>query len=414
MRILVISNLYPPHYLGGYEILCKQVVDRLAERGYELTVLTSTHGVGECDGRHGDVRVVRRLGLDTPFGEPGRVDRLPRLKVGRRNGAITNDLLAEVKPDVVFVWSQLRLTLGPARAAKASGLPVVFTFNDPHAKSYVPAPFGWKPKKLVRWALDRTVFRETTLAGFRLSPSTAISKTVVEDLVEAGVDATDSQVIWQGIPIAGFPCKDSPGERHDPFRLLYVGQLHEYKGVHTLLEAVSMLVHDRGPQAVRLTICGTGDEPYRERLERMTPSGVRVVFRGRVHHDDLPHLYREHDAFVFPSIWREPFGLTHLEAMASGTPVISTTEGGPGEFLRNEENSLTFPRERPDVLTACIERLMADPELARRLAVEARAEVETTFSIERYVDDLEAWLSGNVEGGQSHEDRSHPAAIRQA
>lgn len=46
MRLLFVSNLFPPHHLGGYEIVCKQVADGLRERGHEVSILTSTHGNG--------------------------------------------------------------------------------------------------------------------------------------------------------------------------------------------------------------------------------------------------------------------------------------------------------------------------------------------------------------------------------
>ena len=52
MRILIVSNLYPPHHIGGYELGCRDVVEGLKARGHEVKVLTSTYGVGKrkCDG----------------------------------------------------------------------------------------------------------------------------------------------------------------------------------------------------------------------------------------------------------------------------------------------------------------------------------------------------------------------------
>ena len=120
--------------------------------------------------------------------------------------------------------------------------------------------------------------------------------------------------------------------------------------------------------------------------------GAPVRFLGRVPHTEIAALYRSHDVFVFPSIWREPFGLTHLEAMASGTPVVSTTEGGPGEFLVDGENSLTFPKEDSESLADALARFAADPVLALRIARNARAMVEARFSLDRYVVDIEAFL----------------------
>jgi glycosyltransferase involved in cell wall biosynthesis len=112
----------------------------------------------------------------------------------------------------------------------------------------------------------------------------------------------------------------------------------------------------------------------------------------------LSGVYREHDIFVFPSTWQEPFGLTHLEAMACGTPVISTADGGHGEFLKDGENALIFEKENPGQLAAQISRLISDNDLAGHLAATARAMVEQEFTLQRYVTDIEAFLQEAATG----------------
>lgn len=77
-------------------------------------------------------------------------------------------------------------------------------------------------------------------------------------------------------------------------------------------------------------------------------SGVECL--GKVPHDRVSALYRSHDLFVFPSIWQEPFGLTPLEAMASGIPVISTVNGGHGEFVQHKINAFVFKEGDADML----------------------------------------------------------------
>ena len=88
-------------------------------------------------------------------------------------------------------------------------------------------------------------------------------------------------------------------------------------------------------------------------------------------------------------------GLTHLEAMASGTPVASTADGGQAEFLEHDGNALVFPKGDAAALAAALARLLDDGALRTRLAREARAMVENRFTMRRYVDDLEALLARN-------------------
>jgi spore coat protein SA len=211
----------------------------------------------------------------------------------------------------------------------------------------------------------------------------------------------NSEVIYQGIPLEQFPLKQQPGTLGTPPRLMYAGQLHPYKGVHTLLEAAGLLKRDHG-LTLQLSIAGDGPAEYREQLRRQaTREGLNVSFLGKVPHSELPALYRDSDIFVFTSTWREPFGLTHLEAMASGTPVVSTRDGGHGEFLRHRENSLTFEKENARELADRILLLVRDGELRERLAVSGRREVEERFTMRRYVDDLEGFLPGAPAEGQA-------------
>jgi spore coat protein SA len=149
----------------------------------------------------------------------------------------------------------------------------------------------------------------------------------------------------------------------------------------------------RGPDQVEVSIAGDGEKAYVDYLHQLARgSAARIRFLGRVPHTELPAIYRSHDIFVFPSIWQEPFGLTHLEAMASGTPVISTDSGGHREFIKDGENALVFDKDDEESLLDKIIRLLDHPEEARALASKARKMVECDFSLERYVDSIEDWL----------------------
>lgn len=78
--------------------------------------------------------------------------------------------------------------------------------------------------------------------------------------------------------------------------------------------------------------------------------------------------------------------------MASGTPVVSTAEGGHGEFLRHDINACIFKPNSEYELAARLQSLIDCPEKAMRIAVAARAQVERDFSVQAYTQRLEAWL----------------------
>lgn len=388
MKILILSNLYPPAVLGGYEILCGQVVQFLQQQGHQVTVVTSDYG--DAEEQPG---VFRSLKLFVPFGQPAGMHRMHRLRAARYNYREMSRLISEVRPDVVFVWSLLRLTPAPLRAVCDSGMPVVCTFNDENISGYLPSSFSPAPRNLLRWTADRLMPR-ITLQGIDFPCTTCISKLLKENLMNRGMPIASSRVIYQGIPLEQFPMKPNAGSISTPVKLLYAGQLHPYKGVHTILSALELLKQDPRLSPFELTIVGQGPDEYTDRLRgQIETSDLPAKLAGAVAHQQMPEVYRAHDIFIFPSIWQEPFGLTHLEAMASGISVVSTANGGQGEFLKDGENCLTFPPEDAEALAGQLKRLMTDPGLTASLAAEGRRTAEQSFSFSRYAGELEALLA---------------------
>ncbi len=392
LRILFLSNLYPPLFLGGYEILCEQVARGLARRGHSCSVLTSDFGTNPGSRDESGLKVRRILHLDIPFDRPGKILRWRRRQAGRFNTLATEKVLAEEAPDLVFLWSQLRLTLGPARMVEESGIPRAYTLNDPYLESYLPASRGWSPGKVAHYLGDRVFFRQTTLSGLRLEPAICVSGSLKRSLLASGIPVSGARVLYQGVPLEQFPLKEEPGRLHEPIRLLYAGQLHPYKGVATFLRAATLLEKRMGSGSILVTLAGDGPPGARADLEKLAARVSGTSFLGRIPPAEMPRLYREQDILVFPSQWDEPFGLSHLEAMASGTPVVSTTVGGTGEFLRERENALTFSPGQPHELAEAIRLLVSRPELRRKLIRNSRRMVEERFSLERYLDGIEEFL----------------------
>lgn len=398
MKILIISNLYPPKYLGGYEILCCQVTEELVRRGHDVVVLTSTYDKGEEFACNEPSNVHRLLELYIPFGSPGRLLRSRRWRTGRKNHRITQDFIRKVNPDIVFLWSQLRLTLGPIRAALESNYPLAFTFNDENIAGFIPSSFKLLPRLLARYIFDNWVFPSITLTDVKFRYSTCISQRLKDNLLTSGVGVENARVIYQGIPIEQFPLKPDPGSIHTQPRLLYVGQLLPYKGVHTLIEAAHKIAALEEYKDVKVSIVGDGEDLYKEQLVNLAAEGPAVItFYGRVNHSDLSRIYHEHDILVFPSIWQEPFGLSHLEAMASGVPVVSTNDGGHGEFLEDNINSLVFNKSDVNQLVSCLKKILHDEPLRKRLTSTARTMIEERFTMQGYVSMLEEFLKESQE-----------------
>jgi glycosyltransferase involved in cell wall biosynthesis len=103
---------------------------------------------------------------------------------------------------------------------------------------------------------------------------------------------------------------------------------------------------------------------------------------------------------VFPSIWKEPFSIAIVEAMASGLVVIVTAEGGSGEILENGVNSLTFKAGDFRDLANKLQKLIDEPQLVPQLGTAAGERVRQRFALGAIVEKIERLLSRAIEGGR--------------
>jgi D-inositol-3-phosphate glycosyltransferase len=168
-------------------------------------------------------------------------------------------------------------------------------------------------------------------------------------------------------------------------RIVSISRLVERKGVHTLIEALPLVLAD-SPDA-ELVIAGGPDEreldgdPHVQALRSAAREhGVedRVRFVGRVARADVPALMRSADVVaVVP--WYEPFGIVPLEAMACGVPVVATAVGGQIDSVVHDLTGLHVPPRDADALGAALATLLADPERRAAMGRAGRRRAERQF-----------------------------------
>ena len=196
----------------------------------------------------------------------------------------------------------------------------------------------------VRWAARRLVRR----ARIVLCPSTALAEEA------RAFGARVVRVIPSGVAVP-----ESVGEPEEPPHVLFVGRLSEEKGVEELLEATREL-----PRVI------VGDGPMRD----VVPDAVGFVAPGA-----LGPYYERAAVVVCPSR-REGYGVVAREAMAHGRPVVATAVGGFLDAVDDGISGLLVPPRDPAALRTALERLLADPELRRRLGAAGRETAATRFS----------------------------------
>jgi glycogen(starch) synthase len=428
MRILVLSNLYPPDFLGGYELGCRQAADALAAAGHEVLVLTSAprvppptptlphqgggrkntpiptlphKGGGSSSllpppwwgrvGVGGQPHVRRALQLTDVY-NPYLQGKQHVVTLGLRHAAacFVNafnvhallETLADFRPDVVYVWNVVGLGgLGLMICLQYLGVPWVWHLMDRVPRDLCRLPLGES-----RGPLASIV--QHYLEGTYL----ACSRRVV-----AEIDEPDS--ILRGsvelVPnwVAG---ERWPPRRHffegGPLRVASAaGHLCAPKGIDLIIEAAHLL-RQRGRTNFVIDLYGkVMDDTYPAQIRQLN-LGDWVRLRGLRSQQELAELYREYDVFAFPTWEREPFGFAPLEAAAAGCVPVITNNCGIGEWLVHGVHCWKIERSAEalaSVLTDILDGRLDLAPIGRRVA----DVVTRDFHIRRILPRIECALA---------------------
>jgi glycosyltransferase involved in cell wall biosynthesis len=360
MRLLVVNwqDRENPQ-AGGAEIHLHEIFGRLASRGHDVTLLCSgwpgAPARVELDGMH-----VHRVGTRYTF------PLLARSYYRRHLRAARHDVLVEDINKVPLFT--------PLWGARRVAVVVPHLFGGT-AFQEVPAPVA-----AVVWLAERPL-----PLLYRGLPFEAISESTADDLAARGVPRESVRVIYCGIDTASYT--PAPAERSPVPMFAYLGRIKKYKGVDLVIRAFAALGH---PTAT-LQIAGAGD--YRAELERLARSldlTSRVQFLGRISESEKLSLLRRAWGLVLASP-KEGWGITNLEAAASGTPVVASNSPGIRESVRDGETGYLVPHGDIRAMADAMRRLAESPTLVARLGAAGRVFAET-FTWARAASETEAHL----------------------
>lgn len=333
LRIAIVTEFYYPH-LGGVTEHVQNFAMELLGFGHTPVILTP-----HIPGSHVDAPFVRRVGTSVIIPSNGS---FARVSVGWRLRRQIREILRQERIDIVHVHGGLAPTLGlvAPEAADDLGLPVVLTFHSWFPRSFAYAFFRAPLQK----RLDRAAAK------------IAVSHTTVDAL--SRYFRADWHVIPNGVNTAYFHKngrRPEDAEAKGP-KLLFLARLDPRNGLETVLSAMPKIAK-RYPRA-ELTIAGTG--PLRGYYERIAkPLGKNVRFLGRVY-DERAEQYATSDIFLCPTE-KASFGITLLEAMASGTPIIASDVTGFREIASDGRETMLVPPRAPDAWADATIRLLEDP-----------------------------------------------------
>jgi phosphatidylinositol alpha-mannosyltransferase len=356
MRIALVTEFYYPH-LGGVTEHVHHLARLFNAAGHPTIVVTGrmtvpidTPDAGEYEL---DDDFVCRVGTSRVIYSSGSFARLTTGWALRRQLV---ELFRREQVDIVHVHGGLAPTLGLVGplAAWDLGLPVVATFHS------------WFPRSALAWTFRRPLQRWLD----RHAAAIAVSQPVVE--AHSRYFHADWEIIPNGVDTAFFHPNGRTPDTRDAPRLLFLGRLDPRNGLETVLEAMPAVL-ERHPGAT-LTVAGDGPlRPIYERLAR--PVADRVRFIGRVN-GNRPEVYGSADLYLCPTT-KASFGITLLEAMACGTPLVVSDITGFRELVNGGAEAALVPKNDAKAWAAATLELLADPARRRAMGAAGLAKAHT-------------------------------------
>ncbi|HEV3003049.1 MAG TPA: glycosyltransferase family 4 protein [Pirellulales bacterium] len=365
MKVLVVSNLYPPDFIGGYELCCRQVVDGLLDRGHDVRVLTSAPRTPCPDQQH--VHRLFKLAncYDASF--------LLHSSMATRslwhaeanlasafNVHVLARALERFRPDVVYFWNLVGLGgLGLVGCLRHLGTPWVWYLGD-----CVPRLLCSPDGQLLE-AVAAQFSRQ--VSGYYMP----VSQRVVDENEEAGVRLNGTVDI-----VPNWVVGPRPPERTSYFRpgqtlrIVSAGQMGRHKGIDLLIGAARLL-RDRGFENFAIDLYGKVMDPTIVPIALEQGVADRVTFKGTCPQDKLVERYARHeyDVFAFPTWEREPFGCAPLEAAAYGCVMAISASCGIGEWFVDGVHCLKVERSArgfADLFQEILEGRLALEPIGRR------------------------------------------------
>lgn len=365
MKVLhIFDHSIPLH--SGYTFRSRSILNEQRALGIETCHVTSPKQGNATE----SVDTVDGLTFYRSAQPTGLLSKIPGLNQLALVEPMTTRILAAIaaeKPDVLHAHSPALNGLAALRAAKISGLPVVYEIRAFWEDAAVD--HGTCKEGDLRYTLTRQL--ENYVVS-RADAVTTICEGLRSDLVSRGYAADKFTVIPNAVNIEQFQLcgpKDATLEAELGLGgcqvLGFLGSFYAYEGLDLAVRALAQ-VHQQAPQLRLLLVGGGPQEQQLKQLVQQLGLKDKVIFTGRVPHADVDRYYSLVDLLLYP---RKSMRLTDLvtplkplEAMAQGKLVLASDVGGHKELIRDGDNGYLFPADDVDALATKMLQLLADRE----------------------------------------------------
>ncbi len=380
MRVLFVSNCYPPHFIGGAELVVHRHATRMAQLGHDVQVFAGDHSAErpalDCWREDYEGISVTRIRITVRETHHTRTNFL--------NPTVAQTLhvlLREQRPDVVHFHNTTGLSLASYHHCAQLGIPTVVTLHDhwgfclrntlitvdnqlctdrSRCERCLPLIDAARPMP-VSCRKDYMRRRFATVTRF-ITPSAYLAT----QYVATGFPPDRFHVVSNGIDPA--PARPQSAASR-PCRFTTICYLGEHKGVHVILKALAALPRNLPWEC---NIVGVGHlEPTLRRLARIAGLEHRIRFLGRLPNREIARVLESTDVYILASVWAENEPVSILEALSHGVPVIATNMGGVSELVWPGINGWLVPPANVAALRDVLREAACNPDQVRRLSAGA-------------------------------------------
>jgi len=370
MRIGLMIDSYKP-YISGITNQVELSKKYLELAGHDVYIFTFGDPKYKDDN---EARVIRTVGL--PLADTG-------FYLSLRYSRKAKQLLQTM--DIVHVHHPFLSGRLALRYCRPLQIPIVFTYHsryDLMAQAYFPI----MPEEISHGMLQAYMPSFCAATELVTTPTQGMIKVLRDLKVEVPIE-----VIPNGIDIKNFQTatplsRTEFGFKQDDILLVYTGRIALEKNIPFLLQSFSGVA--QALPNTHLLIIGTGIQTYEEEIKQMVTDmnmNERIHFIGKVEYKNLPSYLAMCDIFVTASV-AETFGMTNVEAMGAGLPVMGIDSVGVGDIVEDGVTGLLATHDLP-AFTAKLTRLCLDLNLRKQMSIASR-EASSHYAIEKVTDNL--------------------------
>jgi PEP-CTERM/exosortase A-associated glycosyltransferase len=379
MKILhILDHSIPLH--SGYTFRTLAILQEQRKLGWETFHVTSakhsatTESIEEVDG-------FKFYRSETPKGLMAKMPVLSQLAIIQSLSKRLDEIIPELKPDVLHAHSPALNGIAAIRAAKKHNIPLVYecrAFWEDAAVDHGTTTENSLRYYLTKW-LETYVFKKA-------SAITTICEGLRNDIIGRGISPEKITVIPNAVNVEKFTYGVKPNQDlrtklnlQEKIVLGFIGSFYAYEGLPLLLDALPKII-EKQPQTRLLLVGGGVQEAFIKQKTAKLKLDDYVIFTGRVPHDSVQDYYNQVDIFVYPRLSMRLTDLVTplkpLEAMAQGRLVVASDVGGHKELIRDNETGRLFKANDSDNLAETVLDLLNQPEQWNKLREAGRLYVE--------------------------------------